>query len=642
MRRSVLVCLVVLTLNAVPTGVAAADDKPQQPTPAPAVTVVEDRSSFTLANGILAARVSKRSGDLVSLKYRGLELLGASGHAGGYWSHAPSGPRSTAAVTIDPRANAGARGEVAVKAVSGGAVLGKGPGGGAAVDIEVRYTLGRGDSGIYTYSILTHKADYPRTSIGEARFCAKLNGKVFDYMTIDANRRKVMPRPEDWDRGKQLNMKEVRRLTTGASSGQVEHKYDYSAIQYEVPAYGWSSTKQRLGLWFVNPSIEYLSGGPTKVELTGHLDNNTGAAPTLLNYWRGSHYGGSSCAIARGEAWTKVVGPFLVYCNAGAGHDQLWKDALARAAKEAAAWPCDWVAGVDYPKKHQRGAVTGTMAVTDPGAPAGKVGKMLVGLTPRAADAGGVDWQRDAKHYQFWARADDKGAFRIPNVRPGTYTLRAIADGVLGEFSKADVAVAAGKTLALGRLAWSPPRYGKQLWEIGVPDRSAGEFRHGDRYWVWGLYNEYPREFPHDVNFVIGKSDWRKDWNYAQPPRAGKPTTWAVTFQLPRAPQGKATLRLAICGSRGRRGILVSVNDRPAGGTGPLVDSGVMHRDGIRGYWQEKRVSFDAALLKAGTNVLKLTNPGRAWPEGVLYDYLRLELEEPRPPAAGKAGGGRG
>ena len=52
-----------------------------------------------------------------------------------------------------------------------------------------------------------------------------------------------------------------------------------------------------------------------------------------------------------------------------------------------------------------------------------------------------------------------------------------------------------------------------------------------------------------------------------------------------------------------------------------------MHRDGIRGYWQEKDVTFDASLLKAGVNVIQLTNPGRNWVEGVLYDYLRLELQ---------------
>jgi rhamnogalacturonan endolyase len=618
MRHVIILTLATVSFAAIAPAARSAD---------PPVTITDGDASFTLANGLVSAKVSKRTGDLVALKYRDLELLGASGHPGGYWSHSPAGQRTTASITIDPKTNGGTRGEVSVKAISGGAPLGSGPGGSAIADLEIRYTLGRGDSGVYTYSIFTHRAEYPTTSIGEARFAVKLNGKVFDHMTIDANRRKIMPKPEDWDRGTQLNMKEVRRLTTGIYAGQVEHKYDYSAIQFDTPAYGWSSTQHKIGVWFVNPSIEYLSGGPTKVELTGHLDNNTGAAPTLLNYWRGSHYGGSNCRIEKDEAWTKVIGPFLILCNTGDDHEAMWKDALAKAAMEAKAWPYDWVAGVDYPTKKQRGTVRGRIALKDPLTSMSKISNLLVGLTPQSPGRS-IDWQLDAKYYQFWVRADDKGGFVIPNIRPGTYTLRAIADGVLGEYSKADVAVEAGKTVDVGVQKWQPVCRGKQLWEIGVPNRSAEEFRHGDRYWVWGLYNEYPKEFPSDVNFVIGKSDPRKDWNYAQPPRDGKPTTWAVTFDLPEAPRGKATLRLAICGSGVRGGIQVTVNDRDAGGTGPLVPSGVMHRDGIRGYWQEKEVSFDASLLKAGTNVIKLTNPGRNWTEGVLYDYLRLELDE--------------
>ncbi len=62
--------------------------------------------------------------------------------------------------------------------------------------------------------------------------------------------------------------------------------------------------------------------------------------------------------------------------------------------------------------------------------------------------------------------------------------------------------VEAGKTTNLGELTWRPVRYGRQLWEIGVPNRSAEEFRHGDHYWQWGLYNLYPDEFPNDVDFV--------------------------------------------------------------------------------------------------------------------------------------------
>src|SRR6185312_4326496 len=98
-----------------------------------------------------------------------------------------------------------------------------------------------------------------------------------------------------------------------------------------------------------------------------------------------------------------------------------------------------------------------------------------------------------AKHYEFWGRGDGQGQFAIKNVRPGQYTLHAIADGGLGEFSKADVKVESGKALELGSLEWKPVRHGTQLLEIGIPNRSAAEFRHGDHYWQWGLYNEYPK-----------------------------------------------------------------------------------------------------------------------------------------------------
>ncbi|HLX63161.1 MAG TPA: polysaccharide lyase family protein [Planctomycetota bacterium] len=629
---------------------------------APPVTVVQDAAAFTLSNGTISARISRRSGDLLSFKYNDAETLGnGSGHPGGYWSHSAAAAKTVDSITIDPKNNGGERGEVSVKGFSQGAPLGNGPGGSVVADIEIRYALSRGAAGLYTYCIFDHKADYPATSIGEARFAVKLNGQVFDWMTIDAKRNKQMPTPEDWDKGTQLNMKEARRLNTGIYKGQVEHKYDYSAIQFDIPAFGWSSTQKKIGLWFINPTIEYLSGGATKVELTGHLDNNAGAAPTLLNYWRGSHYGGSSCEIAQGEAWTKVVGPFMIYCNAAPTPDETWKDALSQAKKEADAWPYEWVSGVDYPHKAERATVAGQLTLNDAQAPTAKMSNVLVGLawpdyTPRAVPpstrggegpavppsplggegpgvrgrARSVDWQQDAKHYEFWTRADEQGRFTIPNVRAGTYTLRAIADGVLGEFVKTNIAVKAGDKIDLGTLEWKPVRFGTQLWEIGIPNRSAEEFLHGDHYWQWGLYNDYPKDFPNDVNFVIGKSDFHKDWNYCQCPRADKPagTTWTVTFDLPDAPHGKATLRLAIAASSARGGIQVAVNDKPAGSTGPLPYTATINRDGIRGLWQERDVSFDAGLMKAGTNTLTLTIAGGNAMNGVEYDYLRLEVEK--------------
>jgi rhamnogalacturonan endolyase len=328
----------------------------------------------------------------------------------------------------------------------------------------------------------------------------------------------------------------------------------------------------------------------------------------------------------------------MLYCNAGAIPDEMWNDALAQAKKEADAWPYEWVKDwAAYPHKAQRGTVSGQLLLNDPQAPNVKLSNLLVGLAwPDYAARGGrganttVDWQQDAKHYQFWVRGDAQGRFSIPNVRPGTYTLHAISDGVLGEFAQTKVEVLPGQKLELGSLEWKPLRRGKQLWEIGIPNRSAEEFLHGDHYWQWGLYNDYAKDFPDDVNFIIGKSDYRKDWNFCQCPRADRPagTTWTVRFDLAAAPKGTAHLRLAIAAASVRGGVQIAVNGKPAGSTGPLMDTATIRRDGIRGYWTERSVSFDAALMKAGENALNLTIPGGNPMNGVEWDYLRLELEE--------------
>ncbi len=622
------------------------------------VTLVQDARTVTLANGIVSARIDKAGGHILSLSHKGMELLGPGR---GYWSFAGSAWRGESvsrfgagrsfAVRTDPAANGGARAEVSCRFEYDGQA------GTLPLDVDIRYALARGDSGLYAYAVWRHRPGQPSLSLGEARMVLKLDGGIFDFLAVDRDRRRAMPAGRDWDAGQPLNLAEARRLTTGIRKGEVEHKYDYSAILADVPAYGWSSTARRVGVWMMNPSMEYVSGGPTKVELTGHLDANRGGLPTLLNMWQGSHYGGGPIRLERDEEWTKVIGPFLIYCNDGGDHDALWADALVRAKAEAAAWPYAWVDDPHYPPASRRGTVAGRLVLRDPQAPAARAGGAWVGLTTAA------DWQRETKGYHCWTRADADGRFAVRHVRPGRYVLHAFVNGVLGEFALGakkgsgafsasapannptsrekvpapffGVSVAAGQATDLGSLDWTPVRYGRQVWEIGVPDRSAAEFRHGDHYWQWGLYLKYPQEFPDDVDFVIGKSDWRRDWNYCQPPRIGphgrgSDSTWRVRFDMPAAPAGRATLRIALCGWRGGGRLWASVNGREIGDTGTLDENGVMHRDGIRGRWREWSFAFDASLLKPGQNVLSLRSLGRNWTMGVLYDCLRLELDESR------------
>jgi rhamnogalacturonan endolyase len=640
---------------------------------------------------------------------------------GGIWEQNPSTTASigglTDSITIDPSKNGGARGEVSVKGVTNDQVqLSGGVGGTTNCDMEIRYALGRGESGVYAYAIFTHPATYAGSGgFAESRFITEMN-RTFDWISVDKDRNMLECAPTDWGTGVVVHAKEQRIMSVGVYKNSVEHKYTYTGVQYKCPAYGWSSTKDHIGMWFINPSIEYLSGGATKTELDCHFGDNDNPPPIILDYWKGSHYGGSALSIADGEQWSKVIGPIYVYLNSLSSYqtpsaddlttlastagnptvpaawknnaDALFDDALAQARIQKAAWPYDWVLGVDYPHKSERGTVTGQLVVNDPLAPTPwtQFTHLTVGLaypdTVPGFDTGGsggrgfrgVTWVNDAKHYEFWNDGEADGNFTILNVRPGNYTLHAFADGILGEFAQTNITVAAGQALDLGKLVWKPVRYGTQLWDIGYPDRTAEKFFKGDpaNYWLWGWNMRYALLFPNDLTYTIGKSDYHKDWFFEEVPHAtdlsfvnpdakdpanqpfgwvksfstseypqtntsgpwriwgrGRATTWTIKFNLdlPQSPQGYAALRVALAGADGNGGLAVAVNGKDVGTIHPFATNAIRYNTD-KGVWQQETLTFDASVLKPGDNEMTLTVPAGDLESGVVWDYLRLELNQ--------------
>jgi rhamnogalacturonan endolyase len=715
-RRYLVACAlvalaVILGASAGPARAASVVAKPDVSAP---VTITEAGNSWTLDNGIIKATINKRSGNVQSMVYKGLETL----TNGGIWEQTPAAAANggvlTDKITIDPKTNDGARGEVSVKGVTNDKVqLSGGVGGGTNCDMEIRYSLGKGESGIYTYAIFSHPANYSASGgFAESRFIIEMN-RTFDWISVDKDRNMLECAPTDWGTGVVVHAKEQRIMSVGVYKNSVEHKYSYTGVQYRCPAYGWSSTKAHVGIWFINPTIEYLSGGATKCELDCHFGDNGDPPPIILDYWKGSHYGGSSLNIAAGENWSKVIGPIFVYCNslsdfetpsaadlstlaATAGDPtvpQAWTnnatalfdDALAQAKTEKAAWPYEWVNGVDYPHKDQRANVTGQLVVNDPLAPEPftKFTRLTVGLAypdsvPGIETGGsggrnfrGVSWVNDAKHYEFWNDGDEDGKFTITEVRPGNYELHAFATGILGEFAKANITVEAGKNIDLGKLEWKPVRYGKQVWDIGYPDRTAEKFYKGDgqNYWLWGWNLRYALLYPNDLTYTIGKSDYHKDWFFEEVPHAtnlsfvnpaakdpanqrfgwvkaesltqypqtnqsgpwriygnGKATTWTINFNMERAGQGAAVLRLALAGADGNQ-LSVGLNGQSIGAIRPSTTNAIRYNTD-KGIWQEQDVKFNGSLLKAGENSMTLTVPAGDVQSGVVWDYLRLELAD--------------
>ncbi len=685
------------------------------------VTLAADERNWTLDNGVVKAVINKRSGELTSLFFKGVDTMGHVQGSGGSWEQDPSAAAQanalTDTVTIDPAKTGGDRAEVSIKGVTGGQFqLSPGaPGGGTYCNIEIRYALGRGDSGIYTYAIYSHPAGYRAGSVGpESRYITRIN-QIFDWITVDADRNLLECAPTDWGTGVVVHAKEQRILTKGVYKNSVEHKYNYCGVQYKTPAYGWSSTSQHMGIWFINPTIEYLSGGPTKLELDCHYGDNGNPDPIILDYWEGGHYDtGARCNLAVGDDWTKVVGPIFVYVNAldkavpttqaeldtlaaTAGNptlpaswndnaNALWQDALSQAKQENTKWPYGWVNGVDYTHMEDRGSVSGQIVLNDPLAPdpaSSKLSHLTVGLTH--PDSGNVQWIHDAAHYQFWNDGADDGKFTITKVRPGNYTLHAFATGVLGDFAQANITVAPGKALDLGKLEWKPVRYGRQVWDIGYPDKTGDKFFKGDgaNYWLWGWNLRYALLFPNDITYTIGKSDYHKDWFFEEVPHAtnlsfvnpdakdpanqrfgwvkaesltqypqtntsgpwriygsGRATVWTIKFNMDKSVQGTAFFRVALAGVNGVSQLAVGINGKSAGAIGDgrdpdnarLITTNTIRYNSDKGLSQERTLKFDAALLKAGENSMTLTVPGGDLQSGVVWDYLRLELNEDQKP----------
>jgi len=585
------------------------------------VTITEKSASVVLNNGLLSAEIDKANGNVLAVVYNGISMLASPGylnwHAGDedsdFKDHGSTYGRignGQFSIVADPASNGGELVEISIgqKALGPNQPFG----------VELHYVLRRGESGLYAFVVFTHEKGQPGGEISQIRWLFRLKDEVYDFMAIDDQRRRVMP-PSDAPT-KALAPKESLMITAGPFKGMMVDKYHDFADAGEHFVHGWIGREKQVGCWIVSGSTEDQNGGPTKQFNTAHFGR------ILMKIFSCSHYGASNVVVGT-EEWRKLYGPCLLYFNAGQDADGLWADAKKKAEAERFAWPYSWMRHPLYPLIAERATVSGKLELKDPQDPAASPTNAWVGLA-----APSPDWQQQSNNYQYWIRADAEGRFTIPNVRPGKYTLYSFVDGVMDEFRRDGVEVAKGQTLDLPSLRWIPRRNGRQLWQIGTPDRTAKEFRHGDDYRQWGLWLQYPKDFPNGVNFVIGKSHERTDWNYAQvnvgQGKNAFGTTWTILFDLDALPgSGTATLRIALAAAT-KADLEITLNGRAIGQIQTGHDS-AMIRAGIHGQYSQTDIRFGASLLKKGRNQLTLTqHAGGNVQKSIMYDCLRLEVDD--------------
>jgi rhamnogalacturonan endolyase len=565
----------------------------------PDITLTDSGSTVTLANGTVSILCTKSGATINQINYtynngggtQTLNLL-SGGNNGGqlYWENGGFG---TGSFTETSSFNNGSYAQISL-------LLNSATNG----TLEVDFSMLRGSPGFYATAIWSHRSQDGTFGMGETRDNIYA-GSIFNWMSVDAARNRLMEVSGGSAIGVQGAPVEVSLWTNGIYAGQYEDKYKYSADIANQHVYGWSSVGtggKNVGIWNIQGSMEYHQNGPMKRDLMEHIGT------TILNMHNSSHYGGglNDCNWASGEVWAKVYGPYFIYCNnvtntltgTNASAQALYNDALAQSLAEqgidtngqptdvAGAWPYYWYTNANYAAASGRGTVTGQFVIADSGNPNASAAGLWVGVMQQPVTTGSTyDFQGWMKNYQFWVKTDTNGNFTIPNVVAGAnYTLYAFGPGAPGTFqsqnqtggnmpntfnlpsSPFSVTVTGGATNNLGTVTWTPTRVGATVFEIGYPSRTGqNKFRHGEDYWVgeigpspsapspiWSKWLEYPFDFPSGPNYAVGQSRWTTDWNFVQPcvvDSAGNynNSSSTITFNLPSTPSGSASFYMALC-----------------------------------------------------------------------------------------------
>src|SRR5690242_20036721 len=632
----------------------------------PNVTLTDNGSTVTLDNGIISIVCTKSGGTINHIYYtfnngsgtQTLDLL-SGGHNGGllYWENSNNqGLSFTYSLVTDPASNGGNYAEISLVTTSEPNDV-----------LEVHYSLLRGSTGFYVTAMYKHRSVDGTFGLGECRDNIYA-GSIFNWMSVDGARNRLMQVSGGSAIGVQGAPKEVSLWTNGIYAGQYEDKYKYSADLGVNHCWGWSSVGsggKNVGLWNITASSEYYNGGPLKLELMEHIGT------TILNMLNGGHYGmGSDGSFASGEVWTKVCGPYFIYCNhvsntltgTNAPAQALYQDALAQTVAEESAWPYSWFTNADYAPASNRGTVTGKFIINDSGNPNASAANLWVGLVQQPSTINGTyDFQQWAKPYQFWTKTDANGNFTISNVIAGAnYTLYAYGPGAPGMFMSQNqtggnppvlydlpatqfaVNITGGATNDLGTVTWTLARVAATVFQIGYPNRTSDEFRDGDDWWVgdigpnpdspspiWSKWLEYPFDFPDGVNYVVGQSRWSTGWNYVQPVIKDNQGNYnnsssTITFNLATGPTSGATASLYLgLSSDYYAAIIVTVNGINLGSVGGVTGSpnnsipttgyypgysrsDTTIREGNQAAASDERISFPAALLHAGANTITI------------------------------------
>ncbi|KAG9232785.1 family 4 polysaccharide lyase [Amylocarpus encephaloides] len=496
--------------------------------------------------------------------------------------------------------------------------------------LEQYWFLRDGETGLHTFSRLAY---YNKTkpflrNLQEFRTLFRPNTNLWTHLLT--NEKQYAPLPSTETKAKQVVVQDA--------TWYLGNTQDDAYVQQEDGS--TSKDGSTFGSWLVMNTKDTYFGGPMHSDL--QVD---GIVYNYMGYVVSNHHGAGTPNITDG--FDRTFGPQYYYFNKGAPStpmEELRKDALQFYSPTWNSAFYDAIAKhiPNYVPSSVRGTWKGQASV-----PKG-ASKPIAVLAQND-----VDFQDNVLHtsaYQYWGDIDSKtGKVSIPSVKAGTYRLTVYAEGFFGQYTQDNVRISAGRT-ASTKVRWKEESSGNEIWRIGTPDKSPGEYRHGyeldlthplqpEQYRSYWAVHDFPTEFPQGVRFEVGKSKEVEDLNYVHwsvfggyassirtVPRWENVNNWTLLWDMEKKQSKgkKATFTVQLSGAKTAAGTQMFYHS-----------SSCAVRSAVICYNIANKFVFDARLLVKGKNEIVLSLPANAtdYESAILpqttyvqYDALRLEV----------------
>ncbi len=361
-----------------------------------------------------------------------------------------------------------------------------------SLNIEYHYIVTKNVSGIYSYVFLRNEEN-TNISFSELRTVYRFDNAVLDRLNnsiIDMKsylysdlQKKTFIQDETWQ----------------LENGLYYSKYDLAGYVREVEFYGVYGNNY--GAWLVNPSREYYSGGPLKQDLLVHQDS------LMLNYLTSTHFGTSNMLIPK--HWQKIYGPWLIYFNKKKSYSDLILDVKDFAKKEKLNWPYKWIKDNNL-NIMRRQQVKGNIINNNI--------RYKVVLCSSLKEYFDVQ----TLGYLYSSDTDLSGNFKITNILSGEYNMYIYPISGYDCNFKWISLVNVNDNLIMKDIKVPSNFKDNIIWSIGETNRKSDnyKFSNKNRNFIWHTL------VPKNINFYIGRSNYKKDWFYAQT----KKGVWKIYF----------------------------------------------------------------------------------------------------------------